>query len=125
MAALLSVPPEIFSLILSRLGTSSLSSLGQTCKAAEAFVELLLYRRIACEFDGEKDPMPNHPIHSFFRAIRQRSARANYVKTAELLSGTGRWQLSRRKQLLPSSPHPLMWNRYGQMCCREAFKGET
>jgi len=106
MAALLSLPAEILSLILGRLGTSSLSSFGQTCKAAEAFVEPLLYRRIAWKFNGKKDPMPNHRIHSFFRAIRQRPARASYVKTAELLSGTGRWQSSQTAQLLSDYPPP-------------------
>ena len=106
MAALLSVPPEILILILGRLGPSSLSSFGQTCKAAEAFVEPLLYRRIAWKFNGKKDPMPNHRIHSFFQAIRQRPARASYVKAATLLSGTGRWQSSQTAQLLSDYPPP-------------------
>lgn len=106
MAALLSVPPEILILILGRLGPSSLSSFGQTCKAAEAFVEPLLYRRIAWKFNGKKDPMPNHRIHSFFQAIRQRPARASYVKAATLLFGTGRWQSSQTAQLLSDYPPP-------------------
>ncbi|KAK3300364.1 uncharacterized protein B0H64DRAFT_448562 [Chaetomium fimeti] len=91
--SLLFIPSEILHLILRELRRSSLSSFGQTCKAAEAFVEPLLYRSVLLRFNDKDSQriLPNHAIHSFFRAIRQRPVRASYVETAKLLSGTSRW----------------------------------
>jgi len=84
MTYLLSLPAEILQDIIAELPTSSILSFCQTYKAPLDFAEGLLYRSISLRFSKL---LPEHPIHSFIRAIPRRPALASYIKTAEFLSG--------------------------------------
>lgn len=90
------IPLEILLLILNELPKSTLLSFGRTSKGAWAVVEPLLYRSVTFQFADtvprrplskyQRQSLPKHAIHSFFRAIRKRPARASYVKAAAFLT---------------------------------------